>query len=45
MHFIMSMIKSCFRVIAGCYLAGGDYVTAGGCFIVAEVVGILEEMV
>jgi hypothetical protein len=45
MHFVMSMIKSGFRIVAGYYLVSGDYVTAGGCLIVAEVIGILEEMV
>ena len=45
MHFVMSMIKSGFRIVAGYYLISGDYVIAGGCLIVAEVIGILEEMV
>jgi len=45
MHFILSMIKSGFRIAAGYYLVSGDYVLAGTNLIIAEVIGILEEMV
>lgn len=41
----MSMIKSGLRVIAGYYLASGNYEYAGANLIIAEIVGILEEMV
>jgi hypothetical protein len=45
MHFVLSMVKSGFRIAAGYYLASGDYVLAGTNLIIAEIVGILEEMV
>lgn len=44
-HFVLSMIKSGFRITAGYYLASGNYVLAGSNLIIAEIVGILEEMV
>lgn len=44
-HFIISMIKSGLRIMAGYYLVRGDFTLAGGNFIIAEILGILEEMV
>jgi hypothetical protein len=45
MHFVLSMVKSGFRIAAGYYLASGNYVLAGTNFIIAEMIGILEKMV
>ena len=43
-HFYTSIVKSCIRIIAGIQLATGDMVLAGGLFVAAEVLGIIEEM-
>jgi len=45
LHFYISMIKSTVRMYAGYQLSMGDLVMAGGYLILAEVVGIIEEMV
>lgn len=55
-HFIVSIIKSIVRIFAGVSLAVGGYylgyndwgfwiIIAGVAFVVAEVLGILEEIV
>jgi len=44
-HFIVSMVKSLIRVIAGGFLIAGDVVMAGGLLIAAELLGVVEEMV
>lgn len=53
-HFYVSLVKSFLRIAAGfaLILAGQDFMlvttwltTAGGLFIVAELLGILEELV
>jgi hypothetical protein len=44
-HFYLSMVKSVLRIIAGGVLAYGFLVHAGGLLILAEVLGILEELV
>ena len=49
-HFYVSMIKSVLRIIAGAAFAGTAFgwgsVFAGGCLLMmAEVLGILEELV
>lgn len=44
-HFYISMVKSGLRIGAGFYLIGGDMMTAGYLFVLAEVLGIAEEMV
>jgi hypothetical protein len=44
-HFYVSMGKSVLRLFAGGCLAYGLLVHAGGLFIIAEVLGVLEEMV
>jgi hypothetical protein len=44
-HFITSVIKSCFRIIGGGFLISGNFIAAGVLIIVAEVLGILEELV
>ena len=43
-HFRISVFKSVLRIIAGIALVS-EYVTTAGCFfIVAEVLGIIEEL-
>ena len=44
-HQYISFIKSFFRIIAGVSLCFGEFAVAGGLFIVAEVLGIVEELV
>ena len=44
-HFYVSLVKSLFRVAAGGCLAYGLLAHAGGLVIIAEVLGILEEVV
>lgn len=43
-HFIISMVKSGVRIVAGAALVLGLFVTAGSLLIIAEVLGIAEEM-
>jgi hypothetical protein len=44
-HKYISFFKSGLRIIAGATLMLGDFYIAGGLFIVAEVLGVIEEMV
>jgi hypothetical protein len=44
-HTSVSMIKSGFRILAGVALCFGDFVVAGALLIVAELLGIAEELV
>ena len=44
-HTSVSMIKSGFRILAGLALCFGDFVVAGALLIVAELLGIAEELV
>ena len=44
-HFYVSMIKSFLRIAAGATLINGLLLPAGILFIVAELLGILEELV
>ena len=44
-HRVISFIKSGIRIIAGLALIYGSYITAGLLFIIAEVLGIIEELV
>jgi hypothetical protein len=44
-HFYVSIIKSVTRIHAGGALIVGMFVTAGILFILAEVLGIVEELV
>ena len=44
-HTNVSFVKSVFRVVAGMALIAGSLATAGGFLIVAEALGILEELV
>lgn len=43
-HFRISIAKSVLRMFAGFFLCYGDFVGAGGTFILAEVLGIIEEL-
>ena len=44
-HFYVSIIKSVTRIHAGAALIMGMFVAAGALFILAEVLGIVEELV
>ena len=44
-HFYVSLAKSAIRIVAGGCLIAGNLLMAGVCFIMAEVLGIVEEMV
>jgi hypothetical protein len=44
-HFYVSLVKSGVRIIAGACLISGNFVFAGTGFILAEVLGIVEEIV
>lgn len=43
-HFWMSMIKSFIRMSAAMYLMKSSFFWAGALFIVAEILGVLEEI-
>ena len=43
-HFWISLVKSGFRVGAGITLWNGDYMSAGTLLIIAEVLGVAEEI-
>jgi uncharacterized membrane protein YphA (DoxX/SURF4 family) len=43
-HFRISIIKSILRIIAGIALVNGLLVPAGSFFVVAEILGIIEEL-
>ena len=42
---LMSLAKSFIRIGAGCWLMTGNFLMAGVCLILAEVLGIIEELV
>ena len=44
-HFYVSLVKSILRIIAAIYLITGNLFLAGVLFIVAESLGIVEEIV
>jgi hypothetical protein len=44
-HFYVSLVKSVIRIIAGGCLISGNLIFAGTGFILAEVLGIVEEVV
>jgi hypothetical protein len=44
-HFYVSLVKSALRIIAGLLLTQGLLLEAGAFLIVAEVLGIVEELV
>lgn len=41
----VSLTKSFIRIGASCWLMAGNFLMAGVCFILAEVLGIVEELV
>jgi hypothetical protein len=44
-HFYVSIVKSFIRIFAGVALINGSLVIAGVSFIIAELLGIVEELV
>jgi hypothetical protein len=44
-HFYVSLVKSVLRIAAGGFLITGNLLLAGSLFIVAEGLGIVEEIV
>ena len=44
-HFYVSIVKSFVRIFAGMALIDGSFIIAGVSFIVAELLGIVEELV
>lgn len=44
-HFYVSIVKSAVRIVAGGCLITGNFLMAGIFFIMAEVLGIVEELV
>jgi len=44
-HFYVSLVKSALRIAAGAFLVTGNLTFAGILFILAEVLGIVEELV
>ena len=44
-HKYISFVKSGVRIVAAVFLGAGDLVLAGAFFIIAEFLGIIEEMV
>jgi len=44
-HFYVSLAKSGLRILAGVFLINGDLVGAGALLILAEFLGIAEELV
>ena len=43
-HFRISLFKSCLRIMAGVTLIKGELMVSGILLIVAEVLGIIEEL-
>jgi hypothetical protein len=43
-HFKISLFKSCLRIVAGVTLIRGELSIAGSLFILAELLGIIEEL-
>jgi len=44
-HFYVSIVKSFIRIFAGMALINSSFVIAGVSFIIAELLGIVEELV
>lgn len=44
-HFYVSLVKSGLRIVAGMFLIQGSLVAAGVLLILAELLGIVEEIV
>lgn len=45
LHQQISFAKSLFRVMAGSCMMGGSFTWAGFLFILAEILGVVEELV
>tara|TARA_B100000579_G_scaffold386754_1_gene358691 strand:- start:6040 stop:6198 length:159 start_codon:yes stop_codon:yes gene_type:complete len=43
-HFYISLVKSIIRIVAGGSLIYGNIILAGGLLVIAEVLGIAEEL-
>lgn len=43
-HFILSITKSIIRILASIELCFGSFLVAGLQFIIAEILGIIEEL-
>ena len=43
-HFRVSLFKSCLRIAAGASMIKGELLPAGIMFVLAEVLGIIEEL-
>lgn len=44
-HFYVSIVKSAIRIVAGFALFSGNFMTAGALIVIAEILGIAEELV
>jgi len=44
-HFYISLGKSIIRILAGCALFAGHTTAAGALLVIAELLGIVEEVV
>ena len=44
-HFYVSLVKSGLRIVAGVFLIDGNLLVAGALLILAEGLGIIEELV
>ena len=44
-HFYVSLVKSGFRIGAGISLVQSNFIAAGALLILAEVLGVVEELV
>jgi hypothetical protein len=44
-HFYVSLAKSGIRIFAGGVLMSGNFWLAGVCIVLAEVLGVVEELV
>ncbi len=44
-HFYVSLVKSGLRIVAGVFLIDGNLLVAGSLLILAEGLGIIEELV
>ena len=44
-HFYVSLVKSGLRIVAGVFLINGNLLVAGSLLILAEGLGIIEELV
>ena len=43
-HFVISLLKSCLRIVAGIAMIKGEIASAGGILILAEILGVVEEL-